>query len=271
MVKVIIIGPNGKMGKAMVQSGFKNSDIRIIGGVGPKGREYIGMDLATLVGLGKNIGGRVVDDTGDIIEKCDVVLDCTRPEISMQVLKVCMEYKKAFVTGTTGFSGKERKELAKAGQIIPVLPASNTSNVAHLLFYLVGIVAKQLGMKADIDIIEMHANTKIDAPSGTAIEIGEMISKDLGFNLEEIAEYGRKGKGLRSPHTIHFASIRSGEIPTTHKVIFGLENERLELTHHGYNMVPFAEGMIKAAIFINDKEPGCYDFKQVLEEMNQVY
>lgn len=269
MFKLLIIGPNGRIGRPIVQSGYQNPAVDLIGGVGPKGREYIGMDLGTLVGLGKNIGVKVVDDTRDIIEKADVVLDCTKPEVSLQVLTACLESKKAFVTGTTGFTDKESKELEAAGQIIPVLHASNTSHVAHLLFNLIGLVANQLGMEADIDIIEMHGNTKIDAPSGTAKEIGEIISKELGLNLSEIAEFGRMGKGLRPPHTIHFASIRSGEIPTTHKVIFGFENERLELTHHGYNMVPFAEGMIKAAVFISDKPPGCYDFKQVLEELNQ--
>jgi len=265
MVKVLIIGPNGKMGRAMVHSAHKNPNTLIVGGVGPKDREYIGMDLGALVGLGQNIGSKVVHDIGDIIEKCDVVLDCTRTEVSMQVLQVCMEYKRAFVTGTTGFSKAERKELKKAGKNIPVLHASNTSTIAHLLFYLVKIVAKEVGMKADIDIIEMHGNTKIDAPSGTANEIGEIISRELGLNLEKITEYGRKGKGMRSPHTIHFSSIRSGEIPSSHQVIFGFENERLELTHHAYNMNPFAEGMIESAIFINDKGPGCYDLNQVLK------
>ncbi len=265
MVKVLIIGPNGKMGRGMVHCAYKNPNTLIIGGVGPKDRKYIGMDLGALVGLGRNIGAKVVHDIRDIIEKCDVVLDCTITEVSMKVLRVCLEYKKAFVTGTTGFSEAEREELTSAGQKIPVLHASNTSIIVNLLFYLLKIVTKEVGMKADIDITEMHGNTKVDAPSGTANEIGEIISRELGLNLKEIAEYGRKGKGTRSPHTIHFSSIRSGEIPSSHQVIFGFENERLELTHHAYNMNPFAEGMIKSAIFISDKGPGCYDFNQVLK------
>lgn len=265
MVKVLIIGPNGKMGRAMVYSAYKNPNTLIIGGVGPKDREYIGMDLGALIGLGRNIGAKVVHDIRDIIEKCDVVLDCTMTEVSMKVLQVCLDYKRAFVTGTTGFSEAERKELTNAGQKIPVLHASNTSTIVHLLFYLVKIVAKEVGMKADIDIIEMHGNTKVDAPSGTANKIGEIISRELGLDLKKIAEYGRKGKGIRSPHTIHFSSIRSGEIPSSHKVIFGFENERLELTHHAYNMNTFSEGMIESAIFINNKDPGCYDLNQVLK------
>jgi 4-hydroxy-tetrahydrodipicolinate reductase len=265
MVKVIIMGPNGKMGRAMVQSASKNPNIKIIGGIGPKNREYIGMDLGPLVGLAKNIGAKVFHDIKDIIEKCDVVLDCTQPEVSIQVLEICKQYKKALVTGTTGFSKAERKQLEASGKRIPVLHASNTSTMVHLLFSLVKIAAKQIGIEADIDIIEMHGNTKADAPSGTGLEIAEIISKELGWNLNEIAEYGRKGKGLRPAHSINFSSIRSGEIPSSHQVIFGVGHERLELTHHAYNMKPFAEGMIEAALFISEKSPGCYDLNQVLK------
>lgn len=261
MVKVLIMGPNGKMGRAMVHSAHKNPNTLIAGGVGPKDREYIGMDVGALVGLGRNIGSKVVYDIRDIIETCDVVLDCTRTEVSMQVLQVCMAYKRAFATGTTGFSEAEKKEIKKAGEAIPVLHASNTSMIVHVLFHLVKTVAKEVGMKADIDIIDMHGNTKIDAPSGTANEIGGIISEELGWDLKKIATYGKKGKGMRSPHTIHFSSLRSGEIPSSHQVIFGFENERLELTHHAYNMNPFAEGMIESAIFISDKGPGYYDFR----------
>ena len=122
MVKVLIVGVNGKMGRAMVRSGYENPDIQIIGGVGPKGRDYVGTDLGALVGLGKNIGTVAVDNMKDLIEECDVVLDCTRPEVSMEVLKTCLEAKRTLVTGTTGFSDEERKELERAGQVIPILP-----------------------------------------------------------------------------------------------------------------------------------------------------
>jgi 4-hydroxy-tetrahydrodipicolinate reductase len=262
MVQVLIMGPNGKMGRAMVKSAERNPDVRVVGGVGPKGRDYTGMDLGPLVGLGRSIGARVYDDIRAIIDECDVVLDCTTPEASMQTLKACLERKKAFVVGTTGFSDEQRRELREAGQVIPVLPASNTSPIVHLLYHLIQIVTQKVGMSADIDIVEMHKNTKVDAPSGTAKEIGHIIAGELGSDLDEIAEYGRVGNSARSPHTVQFSSIRSGGIPSSHQVIFGFQNERLELTHHAYNMDAFADGMIAAALFISDKDSGCYDLEE---------
>ena len=263
MVNVLIMGPNGNMGRAMIASAVRNPDVHVVGGVGPRGRDYVGMDLGLLAGLGKSIGARVFDDIRDVIEQCDVVLDCTNPEASMQVLKACLEYRKPLVTGTTGLSADQRESLREAGQVIPVLPASNTSRIVHLLFRLLKTVTREAGTSADISITDMHANTKLDAPSGTALEMGQIIAQELGLDLDEVAEYGRKGMGLKPPHAIHFDSIRAGGVPSSHTVIFGFDHERLELTHHAYNMDTFADGMIEAGIFISDKGAGLYDLEQV--------
>jgi len=266
MIKVLVNGPNGKMGRAITQSAYKNSRTEIIGGVGPTGRPYIGKDLGVLVGLGNIIGAKVYDDISQVIEQCDIVLDCTRTEVTLKILEACIKHKKALVTGTTGFSDKEKGQIEEAGQYIPVLLASNTSRVANVFFEIVKTLTKKLGKNVDIDIIEIHDNKKIDAPSGTAKEIGTIIAGQLGIKLENVAEYGRRGKGIRPFQSICFSSIRSGGFPTSHKIIFGFQNEKIELQLDGYNMHAYAEGIIDTAIFLSDKKPGFYTIKRVFSE-----
>ncbi|MBA7556626.1 4-hydroxy-tetrahydrodipicolinate reductase [subsurface metagenome] len=133
---------------------------------------------------------------------------------------------------------------------------------------MIEALTKKLGKYADIDIIEMHDNKKPDAPSGTAKEIASIISSQLGVKLENIAEYGRKGKGIRPSQSICFSSIRSGGFPSSHKIIFGFQNEKVELQLDGYNMHPYANGIIDAAIFLSNKKPGFYSFNQVITDSN---
>ncbi|HZK12507.1 MAG TPA: 4-hydroxy-tetrahydrodipicolinate reductase [Atribacterota bacterium] len=263
MIKVLVNGPSGKMGRAITQSAYKNTKMKIIGGIGPAGRPYIGKDLGILVGLGNIIGAKVYDDINQIIEKSDIVLDCTRADVTLKLLETCLKYKKSLVTGTTGFSDKEKRKIEKAGLDIPVLLAANTSRVAHVFFEIIQLLTKKLGQDADIDIIEMHENKKPDAPSGTAIEIASIISDQLGVKLQDIAEYGRKGKEIRPPQSICFSSIRSGGFPSSHKIIFGFQNEKIELQLDGYNMHSYADGIIDAALFLSNKKPGFYTIEEV--------
>jgi len=264
MVKFLIVGPNGTMGRALVRTAAADPDIELVAGVGPKGRDYIGKDLGLLVGLGRRIGAKVLDDVESGIRECDVVLECTRPKVSIAALRACLEHGKAFVTGTTGFSREQAAEIERAGESIPVLHASNGSPIVHLLYDLIRTVSREVGAEADIDIVETHSRTKRDAPSGTGKEIGEIIARELGRELDEIAEYGREGLGVRAPGSIQFSSIRSGGTPSTHRVIFGFQHERLELTHRAYSAEAFAEGLIKAAIFVSGKEQGSFTLDDIL-------
>lgn len=264
MIRIIVVGPNGKMGKTMIQLGHRHPNITIVGGVGPKGRNYIGRDLGAIAGIGEDIGVNAVDDLNAIVDRCDVVLECTHAEASLDTLQKCVAAGKAFVSGTTGFSDEERAQFRNAGKHIPVLLASNTSKIAHLFFDIIKWIAGKVGKEADIDIIEMHYRSKLDAPSGTSKEIGHIIADELGLEFDKIARYQRKGKGTRPSHTIDYSSIRTGNFPGTHRVIFGFENEKLELSLDGYNMIPYAGGMIEAAVFIHDKKPGLYTIEQAL-------
>jgi len=266
MVKLLIVGPNGAMGRALVTCAAATPGIDLIAGVGPKCRDYIGMDLGLLVGLGRELGALVFDSLDPVIDQCDVVLECTRPDVSMDILRDCLEHRTAFVTGTTGFSEAQGGEIEQAGQTIAVLRASNASPIVHLLYDLIRTVSQEVGDDADIDIIEMHSSTKLDAPSGTAKEIGRIVAEELGHKLDEIAEHGREGLGTRAPHAIQFSAIRSGGIPSTHKVIFGFPNERLELTHHAYSMEAFADGLIEAVLFVSSKKQGYFTLDDVLCE-----
>lgn len=181
----------------------------------------------------------------------------------MNVLDACLEHRKALVTGTTGFSKEQTGRIEAAGTTIPVLKASNGSPIVHLLYKLVRLVSREVGENADIDIVEMHGNTKLDAPSGTAMEIGEIVADSLGIDLEEAAEYGREGTGQRDRVSIQYSSIRTGGTLSTHRVIFGFQNERLELMHQVYNADAFADGLIRGALFISGKDSGCYGLEEV--------
>jgi 4-hydroxy-tetrahydrodipicolinate reductase len=266
MIRLLIVGPNGNMGRALVRAAAKTTGVQVVAGIGPRGREYIGMDLGLLVGLGKPIGVRACDDVRLVIGTCDVVLECTKPQVTMLALDACLEHGKAFVTGTTGFSEAQERRIQEAGDSIPVLLASNASPIVRLLYDLVRLVTRKVGEEADIDVVEMHHSRKLDAPSATAKEIGAIISDELGVALDEVAEYGREGLGTGAPHSIQFSSLRSGGVPSTHKVIFGFANERLELSHQVYTRDAFAGGLIEAAFFISSKRRGYYTLEEVFAE-----
>ena len=261
-MKVVIMGPVGKMGMAMVQHAFRHPDIELAGAVGPKGRDYIGKDVGWVCGLGEDIHLPVEDDLAQIISGCDVVLDCTNPETAMAALGICIHHKKAFVTGTTGFSKEEKLRIIDGGKSIPVILADNTSRLFNLLFGILREVASKIGSQADIDIIDIHDRNKPDAPSGTAKQIAQIISEELNYDDQGFT-YGRRGMGRRKEKSIAFSSIRSGGYPGAVTAVFGLEDERMELSAHVYNMNTYAKGMIDAGLYLKGKGSGFYDLKAV--------
>ena len=263
-MKVVITGPAGKMGRAMVRCAFEHPDIELTGAVGPVGRDYIGRDIGWVCGLGEETGLAVADDLETVISGCDTVLDCTNPETAMAALEVCIKHRKAFVTGTTGFSDGEVQRIRDAGSDIPVIRAYNTSRLFNLLFAVVRDVASRIGARADIDIIDVHDRKKPDAPSGTAKEIAGIIAEELDCD-ETAFTYGRKGMALRRENSIAFTSIRSGGYPGSVKAVFGLDDERMELSAHVYNSDTYARGMIDAGMYLTGKGPGVYDLNGVFD------
>ncbi len=264
MIRLAIIGPKGKMGKLIAKFAYESKTIEIVGAVAPKERDYIGEDIGMVCSLGKNIGVVVSDDLKDIIEKCDVVVDYTSPQVSMKVMKTAMAYKKAVVCGTTGFSKEEFDEIKKLSNHIPILYAANTSRLVNLMYKVLDMVTKSIGEEADIEIIEMHDRFKKDAPSGTSKEMGSVVANALKKELSDVAVFGRSGGGERIENSIGYHSIRSGDISSSHTVMFGLLGERLEITHHAYNWDCFAQGACKGITYIYGKEPGLYSVEEIL-------
>lgn len=263
-MKLIIVGPKGKMGKLITKIAAERDDLELIAGVGPVGRDYIGKDIGTVAAIGYEVGVPVVDDLESIIEDCDVIIDFSTKEMAMNVVKLAVTHQKALVCGTTGFSSEEFTEFEKAAETIPMLYAANTSKLVNIMNKLLELVTKAVGNELDIEILEMHDQWKKDAPSGTSKEMGEVMAHALGKELKDIAVYGREGVSPREHGTIGYHSLRAGNIPSSHTVYFGGMGERLEITHHSYNWECFARGACDCAAFLKDKPAGFYTIKDVL-------
>ena len=263
-MRVIVIGPRGTMGRLITQVAAEREDMELTAGVAPKGRDYVGEDLGKAALVGRDLGVPVVDDLESVIEDCDVVIDFSTRENAMAVLDLAVKYKKALVCGTTGFSGEEAARFREAAEEIPMLYAANTSRLVNVMNKLLEIAASTVGEEADIEILEMHDQWKKDAPSGTSKEMGEIMARAMGKELDEIAVYGRHGECPREKGTIGYHSLRAGNIPSSHSVYFGFMGERLEITHHSYNWECFARGACDCAAYLADKGPGFYTVKDVL-------
>ncbi|MFV0363829.1 MAG: 4-hydroxy-tetrahydrodipicolinate reductase [Suipraeoptans sp.] len=264
-MKVIITAPRGKMGKFITKSAIEIEGLEPIGAVAPKGRNYIGNDLGEVAMTGTRLDVPVSDDLESIIENCDVIIDFSTKEYSLYVLELAKKYRKALVCGTTGFNDEEKELFCTAANVIPVLYAANTSKLVNIMNKLLEIVASTLDDDADIEIVEMHDNKKLDAPSGTSKEMGEIIAHARNTTLDEVARYGRHGAGKREPGTIGYHSLRAGNISSSHSVVFGCMGERLEITHHSYSFECFARGACECALFLKDKKPGYYTIKDALD------
>lgn len=263
-MKVIVIGPRGKMGRMITQIAAARDDMELVAGIAPKGRDYVGTDLGLAAMAGYELGVPVVDDLGCVIEKSDVIIDFSTKESAMSVLELAIEYKKGLVCGTTGFSEEEFELFKKASEKIPVLYAANTSKLVNVMNKLLEFATSVIGEEADIEILEMHDQWKKDAPSGTSKEMGEIIAHALGRELKNVAIYGREGEAPRVKGTIGYHSLRAGNIPSSHTVYFGCMGERLEITHHSYNWECFARGACDCAAYLADKGPGFYTIQDVL-------
>ena len=263
-MKVIVVGPRGKMGKLITQIAAGRDDMELVAGVAPKGREYVGRDLGQVAMTGYDLGSPVVDDLASVIDSCDVIIDFSTKEMAMEVLDLAIAHKKALVCGTTGFSAEEMQRFKDASAFIPMLYAANTSKLVNVMNKLLEVAASSIGEEADIEILEMHDQWKKDAPSGTSKEMGEIMARTMNKELEDIAVYGRHGVSPRENGTIGYHSLRAGNIPSSHTVFFGFMGERLEITHHSYNWECFARGACDCAAYLADKEPGFYTIRNVL-------
>jgi 4-hydroxy-tetrahydrodipicolinate reductase len=200
-----------------------------------------------------------------LVHEFDVLIDFTRPDASMPVIELCRQAGKKIVIGTTGYSDAQKAVIAEAAKDVAIVLAPNMSVGVNLALKLLEMTAKVMGDYTDIEVIEAHHRHKVDAPSGTALRMGEVIANSLGRNLKDCAIYGREGNtGERDRKTIGFSTIRAGDIVGEHTVMFADEGERVEITHKATSRMTFANGAVRAAVWLKDKPIGLYDMQDVL-------
>lgn len=266
MRRIAVMGAAGRMGKNLVDAVQQRSPLcGLTAAVVRPGSSLIGADAGELASVGR-IGVPLSADLGSVAEAFDVLIDFTLPEVMLSNLAICRESGKAMVIGTTGLTPAQKLLLVEAGKDIPIVFAANFSVGVNLSLKLLDMAARVMGDDADIEIIEAHHRHKIDAPSGTALRMGEVIADALGRDLQKVAVYGREGHtGVRERETIGFATVRGGDVVGDHTVLFATEGERLEITHKASSRMTFAKGAVRAALWLEGRKPGLYDMQDVLD------
>jgi len=264
MTRVAIGGAAGRMGRNLIEACQHSSTVKLGAALEHPDSTLVGSDAGELAGTGK-LGITINTDPGAIRHDYDVFIDFTRPDVTMANLARCRQSGKRMVIGTTGFSETQHKEIAATADEIAIMLAPNMSVGVNLCLKLLDMAARVLGDEVDVEIIEAHHRHKIDAPSGTALHMGEVIANALNRNLAECAVYGRYGNtGERERHTIGFETIRAGDIVGEHTVMFAGTGERVEITHKASSRMTFANGAIRAAEWIMGKEHGLFNMQDVL-------
>ena len=263
MLKVVIAGCSGRMGHALLEGVFADESLTLYGALERSDSLQIGRDAGEQ--FGKKSGVLISHDNEAVLKGADVLVDFTRPEPSLIYLAACQKAGVNMVIGTTGFNAEQKAEIADAAKGIAVVFAPNMSVGVTLLISLVQAAAQVLSEGYDIEVIEAHHRHKVDAPSGTALRLGEAAASALGRSLDDCAIYGREGvTGERDPSTIGFATVRGGDVVGDHTVLFAGIGERVELTHKASSRATFALGALRAAKFMQGKKSGLFDMQDVL-------
>ncbi len=264
MIKAIVAGAAGRMGKRIIHMIQQNEEITLAGAFEMPDHPNIGEDAGQVAGTGES-GVRIAGALEEVIDQGDVLIDFTAPQATLENLRAAVSQKLAMVIGTTGITGDMLEEAeALAGKIKCVL-APNMSVGVNVMFKIVGEMARILGNDYDMEILEVHHRQKKDAPSGTAIRLAQTMADNVGRDLEEVAVYERKGIiGKRTDEEIGIQSLRAGDITGEHTVMFGGIGERLELIHRAHNRDNFARGAVRAAVWVMTQAEGLYDMQDVL-------
>ena len=264
LTRVAVAGAAGRMGKTLVEAIDQADDLVLGAAFEHPDSEVIGRDVGELCGLGSN-GVTVVQDVTTVLDDFDVVIDFTVPQATSALAQVCRANGKPMVIGTTGFTDEALAELHAAQADIALFMAPNMSVGVNLTFKLIEIAAKALGDDVDVEVLEAHHRHKIDAPSGTAVRMGEILADALDRDLATDAIYGRQGiTGERNRQTIGFSTMRGGDIVGEHTVMFAGEGERIEITHRAQSRMNFAQGALRAVRYVHGQEPGLYDMQTLL-------
>lgn len=262
MTKVAIAGAAGRMGRTLIEACSQVEGMRLGAAVERPGSPSLGMDAGSLVGM-ERLGVAIKPTLR--AEDFDVLIDFTRPDVTLDNLVTCQMHGKKMVIGTTGFDDAGKQHIYDAARDIGIVFAPNMSIGVNLCFRLLELAAKTIGEDSDIEIIEAHHRHKLDAPSGTALRMGEVVAKALDRDLQQVAIYGREGIGSeRDRKTIGFSTIRAGDIVGDHTVLFAATGERVEISHKASNRMTFASGALRAARWLMGQPSGLYDMQDVL-------
>ena len=265
MRRIAVMGAAGRMGKTLIEAVQQQQGAGLTAAIDRPDSSLVGADAGELAALGR-IGVPLSGDLDRVVDEFDVLIDFTHPTGTLKNLAFCRKHHKAMIIGTTGFSVEEKQLLAEAGKDIPIVFAANFSVGVNLCLKLLDTAARVLGDDVDIEITEAHHRHKVDAPSGTAVRMGEVIADALGRDLKKVAVYGREGQtGARARETIGFATVRAGDIVGDHTVLFAADGERVEITHKASSRMTFAKGAVRAALWLDGREPGLYDMQDVLD------
>lgn len=265
MTNIAIVGAAGRMGKILIEACVESENAKLTVATEHPDSSLIGTDAGEVAGVGKN-NVVIVSDLDDAVNDFDVLIDFTRPAPTLNHLEWCVKNNKSIIIGTTGFSEDEKVKIQAAGESIPIVFAANYSVGVTLTLKLLETAARVLGDTVDIEIIEAHHRHKVDAPSGTALVMGEVIAKTLDRTLEEDAVYCREGHtGERKRKEIGFQTIRAGDIVGEHTVMFADIGERIEITHKASSRMTFAKGAVRSAVWVGAQSPKVYDMQDVLE------
>lgn len=263
-IKIAVTGAAGRMGKSLIEAIQLAEGVELGAAVEHPESSLVGADAGELAGLGKN-GIEIVADLNSVVNDFDVLIDFTAPVATLANINVCAEANKAMVIGTTGFDEAQKETFDQRVKSIPVVFASNYSTGVNLCFKLLETAAKVVGDYSDIEIVEAHHRHKVDAPSGTALSMGEVVAETLGRDLKQVAVYGREGQeGPRDSDTIGFATVRGGDVVGEHTVTFFADGERVEITHKASSRLAFSRGAVRAAAWVASQTAGLYDMRDVL-------
>ena len=261
--QIAIAGASGRMGRMLIEAVAAANDCQLAGALDMAASPAIGADATAY--LGQTSGVKITSDIRAGLQNARVLIDFTRPEGTLAHLAVCRELGVGLVIGTTGFSDEQKAEIAQAAKVIPIVMAPNMSVGVNVTLKLLEMAAKALSTGYDIEVIEAHHRHKVDAPSGTALKMGEVIADALGRDLKDCAVYGREGvTGERDPSTIGFATVRGGDVVGDHTVMFMGTGERIEITHKSSSRVTYAQGSLRAVRFLAGRTSGLYDMFDVL-------
>ena len=263
-MRVAISGVSGRMGRALVEACHRHPDLRLGAALDRTGSPAVGQDAGEQAGLGK-LGVAIRDDLQSVLNDFDVLVDFTRPEAALGYLETCRKNGRKMVIGTTGFDAAGKAAITTAAKDMSIVFAPNMSVGVNLSLKLLDMAARVLGDEVDVEIIEAHHRHKVDAPSGTALRMGEVVAAALGRNLKDCAVYGREGvTGERNRSTIGFATVRGGDIVGDHTVLFAGDGERVEISHKASSRMNFANGAMRAAVWLGGKKTGLFDMQDVL-------